>query len=255
MTLRPLDVGVALRLALQIFWRDFAPIVLLGLAFVTLPAVGMRLAAASIAAAPDPTVGTVAETFRWLFVMVFVCAVTSGILSGARTPRGFIRAGLDNIQPGLVVALVIGVVLVTSRIAFFLLSALVPGAPFSSLLFVVACIVAFALWVVAIPAALTERTLPLKALSRSAELTRGNRWRLVGMALILFLAVLPPVMLVRWVIFGSAATPMQVAEIVRHMTLVSPGLWISLLTNLLIFSALSVVPAALYLIFMAGRRA
>jgi hypothetical protein len=255
MSLRPLDVATALRMTLAIFWRDFAPIILLGLAFVTLPAIAMRVVSGSITTAPDPALGTLAETVRWLLVMIFLCAVTGGVLSGARTPSAFIRAGLDNMQPGLVVALIIGVLLVSSRIVIVLLSALLPGSGFGSLLFPCICVAAFALWVLAIPAALVERKLPLLALRRSAELTRGNRWRLAGMAVIIVLALLPPVMLVRWVVFGSAATPVQVAEIAGKMTIVSPGLWIGQLTNLLIFGALSVVPAALYLILVGGRRA
>lgn len=254
MTPKPLDVPAALRLALGIFWRDFAPIVFLGLIFVTLPAVLARLYAGSGAGAPDPTLGTLAETFRWLLVMIFLSAVTGGVLSqfGGRvvTPSEFMRNGLRAMQPGLVVSLVIGVALVTLRIAFVLLAAFVPTSGAWTLVFVGACIAVFALWAVAIPVALNEQRMPLMALRRSADLTRGNRWRLAGLFLVIALAVLPPIMLVRFVIFGNASTPLQIAEIIRGMTITSPALWISQLTTLLIFGLLSVVPAALYLIFV-----
>ena len=259
MTSRPLDVAAALRLALQIFWRDFAPIIMLGLVFLTLPAVFFRMVTDVNAGAPDPTLGTLAETFRWLLVMIFLCAVTGGVLSqfGGRlvTPSEFIRAGLRGMQPGLVVALVIGVILVSLRIIFLLIARLAPGSGLATMSFVAVCVAAFALWAVAIPAALRERQLPLVALRRSADLTRGNRWRLAAMFLVLGLAILPPIMLIRFVIFGAASTPLQIAEIIRGMTVTSPALWISQLSTLLIFGALSVVPAALYLIFAGARRA
>jgi len=257
-SVRPLDIAAALRLALRIFWRDFAPIIILGLVFLTLPAVVVRTVSGFVAGSPDPTLGTLAETFRWLLVMIFLSAVTGGVLSqfGGRmlSTSDFIRAGLAAMQPGLIVALVIGVILMLTRIALLLIAPFVPPSGLGSLLFVAASVAAFALWGVAIPAAMSERSAPLVALRRSADLTRGNRWRLVAMFLVIGLAILPPIMLVRFVIFGAASTPLQIAEIIRGMTILSPGLWISQLSTLLIFGALSVVPAALYMIFTGTRR-
>jgi hypothetical protein len=249
---RPLDVVAVLRLALSIFWRDFAPIIILGLMFLTLPAIAARTMMG--AGSPlDPSVGTLAETFRWLLVMIFISAVTGGILAqlgGRRVgTSAFIRAGLRSMQPGIVVALIIGAVLVTLRIAFLLVSNLLLSAGGGALLFFLCCIALFAVWAVAIPAALLERKLPLVALKRSADLTRGNRWRLAGLFLVLALGLLPPIMFVRLVIFGAAATPLEVSAIAERMTVTSPGLWIAQLTNLLIFGLLSVVPAVLYLVF------
>jgi hypothetical protein len=249
----PLDLVAVLRLALTIFWRQFAPIIFLGLIFLTLPAVALRTLSIATTAAPDPALGTIAETMRWLLVMIFLCAVTGGVLARTHDPRAFMRAGLSRLQPGLVVALVVGIGLMTLRIILLLLSRVLQLGQMSSLLFVVACIAVFAVWVLAIPAALHERQWPKVAFQRSAELTRGNRWRLSALCILIALALTPVIMAVRFVVFHAAQTPQQVAEIVRSMTITSPALWIVQLSTLLIYGLLSVVPVALYLT-LAGRR-
>ncbi len=48
----------------------------------------------------------------------------------------------------------------------------------------------FCIYAVALPACIVERIGPLKAMSRSAFLTKGNRWRILGFTLLLFLAPL-----------------------------------------------------------------
>lgn len=249
----PLDLVAALRLALTIFWRQFAPIILLGLIFLTLPAVALRTLSIATTDAPDPALGTIAETMRWLLVMIFFCAVTGGILARTSDPRTFMRAGLSRLQPGLVVALIIGIGLMTMRIILLLASRLLQLGQMNSLLFTAACIAVFAVWVLAIPAALQERQWPMVAFQRSAELTRGNRWRLSALCILIALALMPVVMAVRFVVFHAAQTPQQVAAIVQSMTITSPALWIIQLSTLLVYGLLSVVPAALYLT-LAGRR-
>jgi len=249
----PLDIVAALRLALTIFWRQFAPIVFLGLIFLTLPAVALRTFSIATATAPDPALGTIAETLRWLLVMVFLCAVTGGVLARTSDPRAFMRAGLGRLQPGLVVALIIGIGLMTLRIVLLLASRVLQLGQMSSLFFVVACIAVFAVWAVAVPVALGERQWPMDALRRSAELTRGNRWRLAALFIFIALALTPAIMAVRFAVFHAAKTPHQIAEIVQSMTITSPGLWIVQLSTLLIYGLLSVVPVALYLM-LAGRR-
>lgn len=250
----PLDLVATLRLAVEIFWRQFAPIVILGLVFLTIPAVAMRSFGLASSTTVDPALGTIAETLRWLLVMIFLCAVTGGVLSRTSDPRAFMRVGLSRIQPGLVVALIIGIAVMSLRIVLLLVSRLLSLGQMSSLLFVALCIAAFALWALAIPVALSEQRWPVAALRRSAELTRGNRWRLSALFLLIILVLMPAVMLIRFVIFSRAETPLQVAEIVRGMTITSPALWIVQLSTLLIYGLLSVVPVALYLT-MAGRRA
>ncbi len=249
----PLDLVAALRLALTIFWRQFAPIIILGLIFLTLPAIALRAFNLAGTGTPDPALGTIVETLRWLLVMIFLCAVTGGVLARTSDPRAFIYAGLTRLQPGLTVALIIGIGLMVLRIVLLLVSRMLHLGQMSSLLFVVACIAVFAVWVLAIPAALSERQWPAAAFQRSAELTRGNRWRLSGLCIFITLALTPAIIAVRFVVFHAAQTPNQIAEIVRAMTITSPALWVVQLSTLLIYGLLSVVPVALYLT-LASRR-
>jgi uncharacterized membrane protein len=60
-------------------------------------------------------------------------------------------------------------------------------AIFAALLLVVPAIIVFCIYAVASPACVVERIGPIKAMSRSAFLTKGNRWRVFGLMVLLFL--------------------------------------------------------------------
>jgi uncharacterized membrane protein len=60
-------------------------------------------------------------------------------------------------------------------------------AMFAALLLVVPAIIVFCIYAVASPACIVERIGPIKAMSRSAFLTKGNRWRVFGLMILLFL--------------------------------------------------------------------
>jgi hypothetical protein len=69
------------------------------------------------------------------------------------------------------------------------------------------------MWSVVVPACLVERLGPVQSLARSADLTKGYRWRITGIMLLLFLAVLAAVLLI------LAVTPLGtlVADIIRFV--------------------------------------
>jgi hypothetical protein len=60
-------------------------------------------------------------------------------------------------------------------------------ATFAALLLVFPAIIVFCVYAVASPACVIERIGPIKAMSRSAFLTKGNRWRVFGLSALLFL--------------------------------------------------------------------
>jgi hypothetical protein len=60
-------------------------------------------------------------------------------------------------------------------------------AAFAALLLVVPAIIVFCVYAVAFPACVVERLGPIKAMSRSAFLTKGNRWRVFGLSIVLYL--------------------------------------------------------------------
>ena len=56
-----------------------------------------------------------------------------------------------------------------------------------ALLLIVPGLIVFSIYSVAIPACMAERIGPLKAMSRSAFLTKGNRWRVFGLLALLYI--------------------------------------------------------------------
>jgi hypothetical protein len=60
------------------------------------------------------------------------------------------------------------------------------GAAFAAMLLVVPGLIFLSMYAVAIPACLAERLGPLKSLSRSAYLTKGNRWRVLATLCLLY---------------------------------------------------------------------
>ena len=59
------------------------------------------------------------------------------------------------------------------------------GAGLATLLFVIPGVILFVTWYVALPACVAERLGPIESLKRSAYLTKGNRWRVLGLVIVL----------------------------------------------------------------------
>ena len=251
------DVIATLRLALVAYWRDFAPITFLGFGLVTLPSLLARTVLGGEAIAADPTLGTIVQTGLGILTMLFFCAVSFGVMSAlAGRPLGvkrFMRIGLAAAQPGLVVALILGAGVMSVAIVLLLGRGLGAGGAFLSLAAIVALLWALSVLLPAVPAAIAERRGPLEALRRAAQLTRGNRGRLLGLCLIVGLALVPALGFVNVVVFGPQASAEQVRELTARMSLSSPGLWIDKLTDLLLLGVLASIPAATYMQLIRGR--
>ena len=251
----PIDILGVLRLAGVAWWREFPPIIGLGAALITVPALLAQLAGNSSTEA-----ATLVTTARGVCAMLFLSAVGYGVLHAfARrplAPRRFIAAGLAAAQPGLVVALILGAGAVTLRIVFVIAAALQPMAGG----FVDGIATALGVWALvtllpAVPAAVAERLGPIAALERAAGLTRGNRVRLLVLCLMLALAIVPVAGLIGIVIFGQNAQPADVQRISAAMTAADPGLWIALLVELLLAGLLACVPASVYAVLVTLRAA
>lgn len=103
----------------------------------------------------------------WGFATAAVTRAALAARSGGPVDLGrSVRTGVDRLVPVVVCSLVAGI-----GIYLGLLALLVPG------------LWLMALWSVAVPAIVVER-LGLEALSRSAGLTRGYRWPIVGLVLL-----------------------------------------------------------------------
>lgn len=241
-----LDILQALRQSALAFWRDFAPIIMLGFMFLTLPSLLVHLMA-STATEGGISLGTLLQTLTALLGMIFACAVNFGIMAALAgrplDPGDFIRAGLRASRPGIIVALIIGAVIMTMTILLYLFQSL---SPFAGMIVMVLAIWLIAALIVAIPAAIAEQRQPFDALRRSFELTRGNRGRIIGLIIVATIAFLPAAMIVNTVIFGPGATKESALAELQAMTLMSPGLWIVQLFYLLVYGLLATIPAVIY---------
>ncbi len=83
---------------------------------------------------------------------------------------GSLRRGLARFFPVLGMSIVLGL-----------------GIFAASLLLIVPGIILYTMWYVALPACVVERQGPLASLRRSAQLTKGNRWKIFGMAFLVAL--------------------------------------------------------------------
>ncbi len=238
------DILAACRAILLNFWHEFAAIVVSGFILLTLPGI-----AAHALIDDNSSGGTVVQTFLAVFFMLFLSAVSVGTIAAMAgrhlSLSGFVRAGLAAARPGLLVALVMGVVLMTGVILILLASAhplawLVRGSVIGTLLWLLTA------WVAAIPAAVVERLTPFDALQRSATLTRGNRGRLFGLLAIAALSLLPVAMVVNVVIFGPNATPETAQATLDAMSVIHPGLWIDALFELLAAGLIACIPPVVY---------
>jgi hypothetical protein len=139
------------------------PLVLLGQGFAT-------------AAAGDPTQSLVLFAVGVLLLMVFSILSQAVIVHAAfQAMRGrparlgeSLRVGLARFLPIVALAIVAGILI---GLASLLL--LIPG------------LILFTMWFVGTPVCVVERLGPWTSLMRSAELTKGHRWKVFGLMLLL----------------------------------------------------------------------
>ena len=215
----------------RVFQRAFSalaqnPVVIIGLAFVVgaLPGLVMSFLLVKMGFFSPAGLQSGAFSFRTLmgatFVSTLVGIVIAALVQGALT-RAVVTAsegrratfgesiatGLRVILPliGLSIVFAVGV-----AIGFILL--FVPG------------VVLLLMWAVAVPALVVERVGIFDALRRSAELTKGARWKILGLFLVLLLIywVLEAILgVVGLKMYGAAtaATGLTVANIIGSVIL------------------------------------
>lgn len=175
-------IGHVLSLGLAILFRNIVPFGLISLLAVT-PAFLYALAVDPwILFGYDQPRGTeflvnIVESLLGSFLAAAVVYGTAQDLRGRRADMGAcIGRGLAVMFPVLGVAFVTGLLIALATLAL-----VVPGL-----------IVATMLWV-AIPAAVMERR-GLSALSRSSSLTRGYRWKVFGIIVLLSILLMVPIL-------------------------------------------------------------
>ncbi|MEO8114141.1 MAG: hypothetical protein ABI655_07175 [Phenylobacterium sp.] len=197
-----LDIGRVIRDTFGVLRRNL--VVFLGLAVLLggVPSLVFQLASAPLAGQTAFTPGRLAVMgLGWLVAVAGGSIMQGAIIYGAVTDLNGRRAGfLDCLRTGARYFLPL--------LAIGLLSGLGITVGFL-LLFVPGAIVAM-LWCVAGPSAVVENTGIFAAFTRSAALTKGDRWRIFGLFLLLGLAILV-VELAVYALVGGITAPVTLS--------------------------------------------
>lgn len=137
---------------------------------------------------------------------LFAAVVTAGILQGALI-YGTVQ-DLNGVRPKVGECLATGLRAFLPLLIVSILSSLAIG--FGLILLIVPGIMIACAWCVAVPALVADRTTIGGAFGRAAELTRGNRWRIFGLFLVI-IAMLIGLGLVVGLVGAVAVAPVVLA--------------------------------------------
>jgi hypothetical protein len=131
---------------------------------------------------PGAPYGNIGMTIFTLFLMIVLGTLSQAIvLYGAfQDMRGrpvsladCFRVGLHRFLPIVGLAIIMGL-----------------GVMFASFLFIVPGFIIYMMWFVATPVCVVEQLGPIRSLGRSRELTKGHRWKLFGLCLLILVPAL-----------------------------------------------------------------
>lgn len=195
-----LDIAKVLGGTFQVVGRNIVSFSILGLVLAGLPAavIGFlqtRFVTAALLEGGGSLFGL--GFFTNIALALLVTITTTAILQGAliyatvqdmngRKPQvgEALATGLRNFLPLLVVSILLAIAVVCGLVLL-----VVPGI-------MIACA-----WCVAVPSLVADRLGIFDSFGRSADLTRGNRWRIFGLGVLLWI-----ILLVIGMVFGSITT-------------------------------------------------
>jgi hypothetical protein len=186
-----LDIGRVLGGTFQVIGRNFVTFAILGLVLSGLPTgvVGFIQANWLAGQVDELAAGNInlgMGYFTNIGLVVLASLITTSILQGA-----LIFATVQDLngqKPQVGEALATGLRAFLPLIVVSILFALAVG--FGMILLIVPGVMLACAWCVAVPSLVADRTGIFAAFSRSAELTRGNRWRVFGLFLVLFVILM-----------------------------------------------------------------
>lgn len=170
------SIGGILARGVQVLGRNLVPFGTLSGLFMLPPfVIGLMIGSGNQSPITEPKIGMVALIALWILLYFLLFAtLTHATIRDLRGTPGRIGEslswGLGRLFP------VIGITIVASL-----------GAGLGIVLFIVPGLMLMTMWWVAVPAAVIERTGVLGGLRRSAELTRGYRWRVFGIVVIIYI--------------------------------------------------------------------
>jgi len=238
------DVALALRRIAMGFWHDFAPIVGAGFVLVTLPQVALMLAGTGSGAT---VVATLGGLLRVLFVVIVSFGAGERLAGRPLDARAFVPAGFAASPRAIGAAMLLGAGGVTALAALLVADlAAGPAAPVVRIAIGVTAFAAAALVAPAVPLALATHATPVGALLTAVRLTRGRRGGIAAVLGVMALTLGPPGLIVAAMVYGPGASAAQVAATNAASGVLSPGVWLVALVDLLRWGMAAVVPAVVF---------
>jgi hypothetical protein len=180
-----LDIGRVIQELFAVLGRNIVTFGLLALILTGIPAAVIFAIQGSVLVSGDPT-QVLGPRFGWSILLGVVSALF-GVILQATIIYGTV-SDLNNRPVSVTESLSVGLRVFLPVIGLAILLGL--GVGLASILLLVPGIMLAIAWCVAIPAYVVEQTGVMGAFGRSAELTRGNRWRIFGLLVIYFIAVI-----------------------------------------------------------------
>lgn len=179
-----LDIGRVIQELFAVLGRNFVSFGLLALILTGIPAAVIYAIQGSVLVSGDPT-QVLGPRFSWS-ILLGVASALFGVILQTTIIYGTV-SDLNNRPVSVAESLSAGLRVFLPVIGLAILLGL--GVGLASILLLVPGIMLAIAWCVAIPAYVVEQTGVMNAFGRSAELTRGNRWRIFGLFVIYFVAV------------------------------------------------------------------
>ena len=221
---RNLDIGYVFEKTFSIIGQRFSELALLSLIFVGIPNI----------------------ILAWLSAQWLEQAVSSGSAFAAFSPGFLIMNFLVGLLPLLLQAAVVHTTVETmsnrpSDVASSMSVAIGVFLPLILLSIILSVaygiglmlpgLILMTLWAVAVPAFVAERTGIIGALSRSFELTEGQRWRIFALMVLAFIAMMIAGLIIGMLSFGAMAGSQS------YESFASFSLWSALLNAILAMAA------------------
>jgi MFS family permease len=177
-TLERLDIGRVIQQLFAVLSRNIVTFAVLALILTGLPTAVLGVLQ------PNVRAGAGAEGWSWYMTTVLISAVAGLVLQGTLiyATIGDLNGRKVRVSEALAVGLRNFLPLLGVGFLYVL------AVMFGSLLLIVPGIMIAIAWIAAVPVLIAEGTSVFASFGRSAELTRGNRWRIFAL-LLLYLAV------------------------------------------------------------------
>jgi hypothetical protein len=245
--LRPLGVGEIIDHSLAIYRRQFGALVTITLSANAVPLLLMIYLMTS---------GGILER-PWLYVAILLLSVVLGALATAATLFLVAETYLGNQITGgqaitratrflwrlILLTMMMGLVVGLAVVLFFLPGIVTASSVLLALAAIPAFITAFVIitgLLVSTPALVLEDTAPTTAMSRSWQLTKGFRWKMLGLVIVVGIIIAIPSMALGFLRGGGMAMQTQVEFTTTDIAWEIAAQFISTLIYPLLYCALTV---------------